>query len=275
MKRHALIAAALFAAACQKPVPVETLQGYGEADYVYLASQEAGVVSDLFVTEGDKVEPGQAVFRLKPDRLGYNVQSATAQTGALQQAIDAASAQAELAQTNYNRTAELYQRGYATKAKLDADRAARDAARADLDRARRELAGANAQTGLAQTRLKDLDVSAPAAGTIQQVFHRPGEVVNPGEPVASLLPPANMKVRFFVPEARLSEVHLGQAITVTCDGCPGPLSAKVSFIADQPQFTPPVIYSLDERDKLVFLVEARLDNPDGVHPGQPLDISLK
>jgi hypothetical protein len=96
------------------------------------------------------------------------------------------------------------------------------------------------------------------AGTIEQIFHRQGEVVAAGQPIVALLPPENLKVRFFAPEALLAQLRVGETVSIGCDGCEQPVAATISFIAREPQFTPPVIYSLDQREKLVFLVEARV-----------------
>jgi HlyD family secretion protein len=273
MKRFVMLSFLILAAACTQH-PGDALQGYGEADYVYLASQESGVVAQLFVREGDAVAAGAPVFRLEPDRLSLSARSAAAQRNALQQALNAARANARLAEANYARTAQLFRDGFASTARLDADRAARDAAAAGVREAERRLNAAAADSGLAQTRLGDLDVAAPAAGTIEEIFHRPGEVVAAGAPVAALLPPANMKVRFFAPQALLARFPVGARVTVYCDGCTEPIGGRVTFVAQSPEFTPPVIYSLDQRAKLVFLIEARLDAPDRVRPGMPVDVRL-
>ena len=95
-----------------------------------------------------------------------------------------------------------------------------------------------------------------------------------GRPVLALLPPGNIKMRFFVPEAVLPKIALGDAVTIRCDGCQGDMPARVSFISRTSEFTPPVIYSLEERSKLVFLIEARTETPDDLRVGQPVDVSL-
>lgn len=273
MKRLLLLPLLLAAFACSR-APEGALQGYGEADYVYLASQESGVLRQLNVREGDSVEAGAQVFALDPDRLSYSAQSASAQGAAAAQAVRTAQAQATLAQRNFARGAELFERGFYPRARLDSDRAALDAANAQLAQARREAGAAYAATNLAEQRLSDLDGVAPAAGTIEEIYRRPGEVVSAGQPVVALLPPQNMKVRFFAPEETLAQLAIGARVTVSCDGCQAPLAARVSFIAREPQFTPPVIYSLDQRQKLVFLVEARLDAPGPIRPGMPVDVRI-
>lgn len=109
---------------------------------------------------------------------------------------------------------------------------------------------------------------------MQQIYYRPGEMVPAGRPVLSLLPPGNIKVRFYIPETALPTIAYGDTVKVTCDGCAGDLTARVSFIARQSEFTPPVIYSLEERSKLVFLIEALPEKPGELRVGQPVDVTL-
>ncbi len=125
-----------------------------------------------------------------------------------------------------------------------------------------------------QTRLARRTVFSAVGGTVQQIYFRPGEMVPAGRPVLSLLPPGNIKVRFYVPEAVLPRVSYGDEVDVACDGCAHGLTARVSFIAKQSEFTPPVIYSLEERAKLVFLIEALPDKPAELRVGQPVDVTL-
>lgn len=273
MKRTLIISLALLLAGCGESAS-ELMQGYGEAEYIYLASQDAGVVGELYVREGDTVEAGAQVFRLDPQRLRYGAQSADAQRAAAAAAVRTAQAEATLAQRNYARGAQLAAQGFYPRARLDADLAARDAANARLAQARREAAAVGAEAGLAEERVTDLAGRAPQAGTIEQIFRRPGEVVAPGEPIVALLAPQNMKVRFFAPEAMLAQLPVGARVNVSCDGCEAPIAATVSFVAREPQFTPPVIYSLDQREKLVFLVEARFGDATPIRPGMPVDVRI-
>lgn len=273
MKRLTFIIVAVLLAACTE-ARSDAMQGYGEADYIYVASQESGVLDTLNVREGDSVAAGDRIFTLDRERLSLNQASASAQSAAAAQAVRTAQAEAALAESNYARAAALFERGFYSRARLDADRAARDAANARLDRARREAGAASAVSGLARERLNDLDGAAPVSGTVERIFHRPGEVVNAGQPVVALLAPENMKVRFFAPQDALSRLPVGARVLVSCDGCETPALARVSFVAREPQFTPPVIYSIEEREKLVFLVEARFYTPTPIRPGMPVDVRI-
>lgn len=273
MKRLMIALLALTAVGCSRAA-APVLQGYGEADYTYVASQETGVLAEIFVHEGDVVEAGAPLFRLEGARLDYPLQSASAQRAALAQAVEVARANAELARVNFQRTAGLQREGFVSQARYDTDRAALDAANARLEEARRQLTASGAEIGLWRERRSDLDGAAPSAGTIERIYHRAGEVVAAGQPIAALLTPENMKIRFFAPQAMLAQLPVGARVLVSCDGCDAPAAATVSFVALEPQFTPPVIYSLDQRDKLVFLIEARLDAPSMIRPGMPVDVRL-
>ena len=141
-----------------------------------------------------------------------------------------------------------------------------------LEDAEATLRTARARLNSAQTRLARRKMASPVNGSVQQIYYRPGETVPAGRPVVSLLPPGNIKVRFFVPETVLPKVALGEAVTIHCDGCKSDVEAKVTFISRTAEFTPPVIYSLDERSKLVFLIEARTGTPGELRVGQPVDV---
>ncbi len=125
-----------------------------------------------------------------------------------------------------------------------------------------------------QIRLARRKVVSPAIGTIEQIYFRPGEMVPAGRPVLSMLPPANLKVRFFVPETVLPRLGYGQRVEVQCDSCPNPSGAAIAFISRSAEYTPPVIYSLDERSKLVFLIEALPEHPETLRVGQPLTVTV-
>ncbi|MEZ5995517.1 MAG: efflux RND transporter periplasmic adaptor subunit [Hyphomonadaceae bacterium] len=273
MKRI-IVACVALASGCCAPPQSNTMQGYGEADYIYLASQESGVITELLVREGDSIAAGAPVFRLDRQRIDLPLQGAAAQRGALAQALAAARADANLARSTFERTTTLLRDGFVSQARYDADRATLEAANARVEEARRQLAASGADVGLLRERLSDLDGAAPTSGTIERIYHRPGEVVAAGQPIAALLAPENMKVRFFAPEPELARLQTGTHVLVSCDGCGEPMPATVSFVAREPQFTPPVIYSLDQREKLVFLVEARLENPGAIRPGMPVDVRV-
>jgi len=287
MRAHILIPALLLAA-CAENAPA-TLAGYVEAELVYLAPQDAGVVKTLSVREGDRVAAGDIVFTLDPTRLSIAAEQAAAaaqsvearasDNGAMAQQIAEAEAALRLAEQNYRRSKSLLADDAVSREQYDAHASAYASAKARLERARAERAAMQrewdsmtAAAKLAEKRLADLETAAPAAGAIERVYRRPGEVVAPGDPVVALLPPENLKLRFFAPEPMLAKMQIGATLSFSCDACAAGRTAKISFVATEPQFTPPVIYSIDEREKLVFLVEARPDDPSGLRTGLPVTI---
>ena len=291
MKRGLAAFLALTLAACGAD-ETGVLPGYVESDALMMAAEDGGRVSEVLVREGDEVAAGAPLFRLDPARAEYSAKEAAssaaameeraAREGALAQAVAEAEAQLRYAGLTLERSKSLYAEKVVAKARLDADRAAYDAAKARLEGARAEEAAAKGEWGaasagedLARRRLSDTEVFAPAAGTIERIYRRPGEVIAPGEPVLALLPPENVKIRFYAPETSLATLKIGADIAFACDACPGEMTARISFIAREPQFTPPLIYSLEERAKLVFLVEARPEAPENLRPGLPVSVRLK
>ncbi len=162
------------------------------------------------------------------------------------------------AQQSFDRAFSLTKTGSGTQATLDAAISA--------------LRVAEAQVVTSQVRLARRIGYAPVTGTVQQIYFRVGETAPAMRPVLSIMPPGNMKVRFYLAEPDLPKIAIGDEVRVTCDNCASDLTAKIYFIATSAEYTPPVIYSLDERNKLVYLVQARPSNPDSLRVGQPISV---
>jgi HlyD family secretion protein len=145
----------------------------------------------------------------------------------------------------------------------------------NFDDAEAVLREAQARLNAARTRLDRRKLMSPVAGIVQQVYYREGEVVPAARAAISILPPGNLKVRFFVPQAVLPTIKIDDPVSLRCDGCGDPIAAKVTFIAGTAEYTPPVIYSLEERQKLVFLIEAQPTGPSNLRVGQPVSVSLE
>lgn len=224
-----------------------TYQGWVEGVFVFVGPDEAGRVETMRVREGDAVKTGAPLFSLDAE---------------LQQA-DLRVAEAALAnsQNAFERAQQLLKSGSGSQKAFDDAQA--------------NLREADARAKAARTRLARRELSNPVTGAVQQIYYRPGEMVPAGKAVVSILPPGNVKVRFFVPQAVLPTISLGDAIAVACDGCAGGLSARISFIASATEYTPPVIFSDEERNKLVFLVEALPEKPEGLRVGQPVTATLR
>ncbi|GGH09085.1 secretion protein HlyD [Alsobacter metallidurans] len=272
-------------------------QGYVEGQLVYLAAEEGGRIETLKVEAGDEVAQGQPIFALEASSQDAQLAEAQAralqaraqlenlqaalqrpeQVAVLRAQEERARATLDLSRSEFERQQALYGRGISAKARLDQAESTFERDKAALEEAQRQILAAqlSARTGdiagaeafvraaeaavrQAEARVAKRRVASPAAGRVQDVFFRAGEVVNPGQPVLSLLPPANLKVRFYVPEPALSRLSLGQTVHVGCDSCPEGLTATLSFLSREAEYTPPVIFSEQERGKLVFRAEARL-----------------
>jgi HlyD family secretion protein len=288
--------------------PVHTLSGYVEGEPLYLAAPVAGTVKSVLVQRGDQVTPGHKLFVVDPQQLASARDQAAAEMAAAQaQAADArkgqrplelavyeaniaaAQARADEAAATLRRVRPLVQKGFYAPARLDDAKAAYDAAAAQVAAARRQrdaatlgarsdqISAADAQVrqaaaGLqgADARLADVSPVAPAAARVEDTFYQPGEWAPANAPILSLLPHDRIKLRFFVPEKSLSAYKVGSTVRFTCDGCAPGLTARVTYISPRAEFTPPVIYSRENRDRLVYLVEAK---PSArLNPGQPVDV---
>jgi HlyD family secretion protein len=221
-------------------------QGWIEADLIFVGPDEPGRVETLSVREGDQVATGAPLFTVDADLQKADLQMQEASLKNAQQA--------------YDRARDLFKTQAGTQK--------------NLEDAEATLRTAQARLISSQTRLDRRKVASPVTGSVEQIYFRGGEMVSAGKPVVALLPPDNLKVRFFADEASLPRIKLGDAVKVTCDGCAADLTATVSFMSRSSEYTPPVIYSTEERAKLVFLIEARPQNPDRLRVGQPVSVAL-
>ena len=310
----ALLLATFALSGCEKPRD-PPLQGYVEGEFVRVAAPFAGTLVKLEVRRGAQVAAGAALFALEAEsedaarrEAGERLRRAQAQVEDLRKGlrateIDAVRAQlaqgeaaAALAVKELARQEDLVAKGFVSRQRLDEARAARDRERSrvaqlqaelataragsrpdEIRAAQAEAAAAKAALDQADWRVRQKSVAATVAGTVTDTLFVQGEWVPSGAPVVTLLPPGNVKVRFFVPETRLGGMRLGQPVEIACDGCAAPVAATVSYIAPQAEYTPPVIYSKDNRARMVFLIEARAPAEEAakLHPGQPVDVRLK
>ncbi|MGD9788032.1 MAG: HlyD family secretion protein [Sulfuricellaceae bacterium] len=265
-------------------------QGYAEGEYVRVAAPFAGSLTALAVKRGDQVKAGAPLYALEQENeraARLEAEERLKKAGDSLEAVRAqrvqAAAQLKHAEQTYRRTQELAGKRFVSPQALDDARSSLDQARAGLasldaqaTAAAAEAEAAKAVLAQAKWKLDQKTVAAPVAGVVDDTLYVKGEWVPAGSPVVSLLPPQNIKARFFVPESRLGGLKPGQTVELRCDGCAAPIAATISFIASQAEYTPPVIYSKENRAKLVYLVEARPRPEDAVrlHPGQPLDVQL-
>jgi HlyD family secretion protein len=307
-----LASAGLWWSRFRDPAPIEW-QGYAEADFVKVGPTLEGLLTSVSVTRGAKVPAGARLFdqddiadRAAVDQATRQLGQAEAQLANLRFAgkpTEIAQAEANLADAtaardkisaDLQRTEQLLKSGYASQqladqrradlrsaeAKVQASEAALTQLRNPLGREHEIKAqqaavqAARAAQAMAQWRLDQRHVAAPATGVVADVLARPGETIPAGVPVVSLLPPENIFVRFFLPEQMLAKVHYGEQVKLVCDNCAADLTATISFISPQAEYTPPVIYSEESRAKLVFRVEARPLRQQAplLNPGQPVTV---
>lgn len=298
---------------CQ-PVEEDRFQGYVEGEPVLVAARQSGQLTSVAVQRGDEIAAGAALFSQDGATEAASVRQAQAQlaqaraqranlaTGKrpdeiaiIEAQLRDAEARRKMAVAQRDRQQALVAKGFVSAESLDEARTqlARDEAavaqmKAQLAAARLpgradERAGAQAQVMAAQAILEQNTVTlaqksqaSPVAGKVLDTFFRAGEWAAAGQPVVSILPAENIKVRFFVPETRLALLRAGQAVAVRCDGCPASLPATIRFISPVAEYTPPVLFSEKNRHRLVYLVEAwpQPKEAAGLHPGQPVDVSL-
>lgn len=297
--------------ACAAPAPLAV--GYVEGEYVLLAPTETAQVLSVKVRRGDRVEAGEAVAvmerrdaEIAVDQAAAALAQAKAQLADLQQGkrpeeidvlqADLVKAEADKAEAEreLRRTEGLFERGIATQAQYDKAKTSLTLARAEVGQARANLAvaklparpeeieaaryrleGAKAELEQARWRLSERVVEAPADGRIDDVIRNPGDLAGPSAPVISMLPDGAIKLKVYVPEEAFSSIKVGDVLSVRCDGCGAGLTARISYISPDPEFTPPVIYSLEARQKLVYLVEAKpVGDAGGLQPGQIVDVLL-
>jgi HlyD family secretion protein len=289
------------------------LQGYIEGTYVYVAAEGSGRVTERPVAAGAAVAAGDLLFALDDAEQKEAVAEAEARLAQAEAQLanlmtgqrpeEIAVLEAELARVSsafanldeeYKRMLQLRENGIVAQSVVDAARAARDEAEAEveaaghqlevaklparpeeIEAAERNVAAQEAALAQAEIQLGRRRIRSPANGLVEETYFEVGELVTMGQPVVSLLPDANRKVRFFVPETLLSAVSLGDVVSVGCDGCAEGMTAEVAFVATQAEFTPPIIFSRDSREKLVYRVDARpLGETVRLNVGQPVDVLL-
>jgi HlyD family secretion protein len=256
------LAAGLFLAGCSGNADHE-FQGYVEGEYVYAAAPLGGALTNLAVARGDEVKSGQLLFTLERG-------SEAAALDEAQKNLAQAKANFALSDANYSRRQQLRDaNGVISIEELDQARAQRDADTA-------AVASQQAALDKAKWSFDQKQQFAPADAFVHDTLYRQGEWVTAGNPVVVLLPPENLKVRFFVPQEVLPKIKAGKTVSVSFDGASKNYSATVNYISTQAEFTPPVIYNRENRAKLVFMIEAKFAPADAadVRPGQPVDVKL-
>lgn len=309
-----VMALGLAAGGCTRERPV-SWQGYAEGEFVYLASSQSGTLAQLSVHRGQEVAAGAPVFALEStyetaalDQAAQQLSAARAQladisSGKRPPEVNVTKAQLAQAVANARKAAQQlardeaqYRAGGIAKAQLDDSRALADASAAQVRELTNQVAvarlparaqqigaqkaqveAAEASVEEAQWKVDQKRVVAAQAGIVYDTLYRIGEWVQAGNPVVQMLPPQNVKVRFFVPEPVVGGLAAGREVMVHCDGCAADVPATITYVSREAEYTPPVIYSNETRAKLVFMVEARPAVADAakLHPGQPVEVRLR
>ncbi len=287
--------------------------GYVEGEYVYVSAQHSGILQSLTVNRGDTVVDGQPLFTLDDSKQRFrlarkkaelakaNSQLADESTGqrpeeleVINEKLRSAEARYTLAKATYERSKDLANLDIIASSKLDSDQASLDSASAiveerraqlkvarlpargaQIEEARQTVVAAKMAADIARVELEERKVAAPSAGYIQQTYFLPGEFVSFGTPVVSILPKEKIKFLFYINEADRAAIRIGAMVQIGCENCKASIEARISYISDTAEYTPPVIYSLEDRSKLVFMAEALPIKPTSLLPGQPIDVRLE
>ncbi|HTQ13073.1 MAG TPA: efflux RND transporter periplasmic adaptor subunit [Rhizomicrobium sp.] len=245
--------------------------GYGEGDNVFISAPQPGWVAQMNVERGSEVRRGDTLFVLDDTEQEAARNQAAAQLPQVKAQMAQAQANLELTRKNLERQQGLAAAHAGVPAMLDQAVAAYRQAQDSLNQLEAQQSQAQAALSGAEYTLTQRAITSYVDGAVQDIYFRQGEYAPASTPVISVLPARNVFARFFVPETELAKVHLGQKVRITCDGCK-PMEATVTFIAQQEEFTPPVIFSVGNREKLVYKLEARAPGGLKLHPGQPIEV---
>ncbi len=307
-------AAFVFMAGCAKK-STNTYQGYIEGKFVYVASPQSGRLDQVDVARGDTVAAGHLLFALDDEPEASEMRTAEQvlrssesrlndlETGKRPAEVDVTRAELEqavaekkqadeilasdeaqfkaggIAQTELINAQGAAETSAAKVKELEADLAvdALPAREQQIKAQTNQVAADRASLANAEWHLKQKQIASPRDGLVFDTLYRQGEWVTAGNPVVQILPPENMEIRFFVPETVVGGLRVGGSVRVACDGCASDVVAKISFVSPQSEYTPPVIYSNENRSKLVYMVIA---NPSAqaaatLHPGQPVEVTVQ
>lgn len=306
-----IVAIVLLLSACDKSHH-HLVQGYIEGSPIYLASPYAGILKLKWIDRGVFVKKGQRLFKLDENPQAFTIQEVEAQRAqaemtyhdlmkpkrpaewdAIQAQIDQTDAQLVLAGLRVERMKQLYSKNAVDHDSVDVAIAnfnalqqqkkqyqanlvlAQQGSRDDQIKAQQaQLRALTAKLRLAQWELAQKTIEAPRDGLVVDTYFSEGDFVPPQQPMASLLIAANTRVEFFLPAKQVSTIHLGQPIQFTCEGCHSPNQAVINYISPEVEYMPPLVYSRDNSDKLVFRIKASIDNPFDFKPGQPVMVDL-
>ncbi|OGT59570.1 MAG: hypothetical protein A3E85_00920 [Gammaproteobacteria bacterium RIFCSPHIGHO2_12_FULL_45_12] len=250
-------------------------QGYIEGQYTYMATSVSGALIHLAVGRGDRVKKGQLLFTLEsqPESDSYHVALENVKQAVA--ARDAILANLHYAKVTLDRNRILVRKKVLQPSELDKALASYESSTADLAKATASISAMKAELAKAIWVKDQKIMNAPLDAQVFDVYYRVGEYTTANQAVVSLLAPADIKVIFYINEADLGGMRLKEAVTVQCDQCEKVYPAQVSFISPRAEYTPPVIYSEQTREKLIYRIEAVFKPEDAIHlhPGQPVTVA--
>lgn len=262
----------LMLAACG-PAEPEGWLGYAEGETALVAAPQPGWVLSVNVARGADVHPGDVLFTLDTTNQIAARDNAASQLATAKAAIEQMQADVVQTQKELERQRGLVRIGGTPRSALEQAQAAYQSALSRQSQQNAQVQAFEATLQSAEYNLAERIVRAKVAGRVEDIFFRPGEYASAGAPIVSILPPDYIYVRFFIPETQVSQVRLGEHVHVGCDGCAPDLSATITFIASDAEFTPPIIYSVENRAKLVFKAEARGPAIARLRPGLPVNVT--
>ncbi len=279
-----------------------------------LAFNEQELVAEVLAEEGDVVEQGQVLAKLRDSQLKTQLEEAKAQAEAQRQVVDRlengtrpqeirqARAEVEAAQVrvrnarlNLQRLESTSEVGASSRQALDDARAALAVEEAqhnvtqqaldlalagpraeDIAEARARLEANRSQVDLLAQRLADTVLHAPAPGIIQSRILEPGEMAGPTRPAFILALTDPKWVRAYVPERDLGRVAEGMSATVTSDSWPDrTFEGHIGFISPTAEFTPQPVETEDLRTKLVYEIRVLVADPDNrLRLGMPVTVRV-
>lgn len=250
-------------------------QGYIEGKYTYMATSVSGVLKKILVEKGARVKQGQLLLALE-DQPESDIYTATVQNlNEAQAARDAIAANLTYAKLTFERYKKLVPKNAIQQSALDNAKSIYEATIAQLAQASATIESTSAKLAQTKWTLEQKRLYAPVDAIVFDRYYRIGEYTEANKPIVSLLSPRDIKVIFFIPEGDLSRIRLGDKVDVRCDGCKEPYPGKISFISPSAEYTPPVIYSTETNQKLIFRIEANF-TPEiayQLHPGQPVYVT--
>ncbi|MDF1646465.1 MAG: HlyD family efflux transporter periplasmic adaptor subunit [Legionellaceae bacterium] len=288
-----------------------SVQGYVESENLYISSSLSGTLVNLPVVRGALVQQGDLIFQLDSNPQSLKISEVRKvleqeeallndlkspkrrpEIGVARAQIDQIKARLRLAKLRMKRFRLLYERKAGNLDEADAalerfkelqstkkqkefelEFAKLGARTGKIIAQKAKIKSVKAREELFEWELNQKTKYAPDSGVVFDTFFVEGEWVPAGKPVAALLVPNYIWVEFFVPVQYLSKLKAGKTLYATCAGCSSKNKITIEYISPEAEYVPPLVYSRDNYDKLVFRIKARPENPALFKPGQPVTVT--